>query len=256
MFKPRVIPALLLKNTGLVKTTKFKNPRYIGDPINAVKIFNDMEADELVFLDILASKMNRCISIDFVRKVGDEANMPFSAGGGIKSVDQIKNILNAGAEKVVINSHALADKTLISKASNDYGSSTIVVCVDVKKSYFGRYHIYTKCGTKRTKMDIVDYIQEVEKQGAGELIINCIDRDGTMEGYDIELMKRVSESVGIPVVALGGSGNIKHMSDVLDQTYVSAVAAGSQFVYHGNRNAVLINYPSQKELKIFERSLK
>ncbi len=249
MFRPRVIPVLLLKNLGLVKSMKFKNHRYIGDPINAVKLFNDLGADELAFLDITANNENRSISLDFVKRVGDEANMPFSVGGGIRNLKEIQQILHAGAEKVILNTSASENPEFVKEASDEFGSSTIVVSVDVKKSIFGKELTYIYSGKKATKYDPVNFAKTVESKGAGELIINSIEHDGMMEGYDISLIKRVSEAVRIPVVALGGAGNHIDFKKAFQEGYASAVAAGSFFVYHGPRRAVLINYPCNKELE-------
>jgi cyclase len=252
MFRPRVIPVLLLKNLGLVKSLKFKDYNYIGDPINAVKLFNDLRADELVFLDILASKEKRTIQLSFVQKVGDECNMPFSVGGGIKTIADIKQILNAGAEKVIINTYAAENPEFIKQAAMEFGSSTIVVSIDVKKSLFGKEGTYIFGGSKSTNYNPVDFAKLMEEKGAGELIINSIEKDGTMEGYDLNLVKKVSEAVTVPVIACGGAGNNTHLAEGIKTGYASAVAAGSMFVYHGPRKAVLINYPSKDELqKIF-----
>jgi cyclase len=251
MFRPRVIPILLLNGLGLVKSVQFKNYRYIGDPINAVKIFNDLKADELIFLDILASKENRCVSLDFVRNVGDEANMPFGVGGGIKTIKDIKVIINAGAEKVIINSSAVKDPNFIKRASNEFGASTIVVSIDVKKRFFGNKQVYIIGGRKATGLDPVAFAKLIEKKGAGEIIINSIDKDGLMSGYDLELIKEVSKAVSIPVVAAGGAGSIIDFKLAIS-SYASAVSAGSMFVYHGSRKAVLVNYPSKDKLsKVF-----
>jgi cyclase len=248
MFRPRVIPVLLLKNLGLVKSVKFKNYRYIGDPINAVKLFNDLGADELAFLDIPANRENRSISLDFVRRVGDEANMPFSVGGGIRSIKEIQQVLGAGAEKVILNTFASENPDFVKEASDEFGSSTIAVSIDVKKSLFGKELTYIYSGKKATRYDPVTFAKLVEDKGAGEIIINSIEHDGMMQGYDISLIRRVSEAVRIPVVALGGAGSNTDLRKAFTDGYASAVAAGSMFVYHGPRRAVLINYPGSKEL--------
>ena len=250
MFRPRVIPVLLLKNQGLVKSVKFKNHRYIGDPINAVKLFNDLKADELVFLDINASKNNSLISLDFVKKVGDEANMPFAVGGGIKTILQIRQILNAGAEKVVINTQAVLKPDFIKDAASEFGSSTIVVSIDVKKNLFNKEKTYIFSGTKATIYSPVQFAELAEEMGAGAIIINSIEHDGMMAGYDLNLIKRISESVSIPVVAVGGAGCLTDLKLAVKEGWASAVGAGSLFVYHGPRRAVLINYPTRDELKI------
>ena len=246
MFRPRVIPCLLLKDRGLVKTVKFQNLNYIGDPINAVKIFNDFEADELAFLDIDASKNKRCINLEFVKKIGEEAFMPFAVGGGITSVDQIRSILNNGAEKVVLNTSAIENPGLIKEAAEIFGNQAIVVSIDVKKDLEG-YKVYTMSGTKNTGLDAVKVSMEMEKLGAGELIINSIDRDGLMEGYDLEIIKEISKAVKIPTIALGGAGGLQDFPKAI-KSGAAAVAAGSIFVYSGKNRGILINYPDKKEL--------
>lgn len=254
MYRPRVIPVLLLQNLGLVKTVKFNKPRYIGDPINAVKILNDLKADELVFLDITASKEKRKISLDFVKKVGAEANMPFGVGGGIRTIADIKEIINAGAEKVILNTSAFKNPTFVKEASEEFGSSTIVVSIDVKKRFLKGEQVYIYGGKKATGETPMDYAQKMEELGAGEIIINSIENDGMMNGYDIELIKKISENVTIPTVASCGAGKYSDFSKAINEGYSSAVAAGSMFVYHGPRNAVLINYPTKNELtKIFNK---
>jgi imidazole glycerol-phosphate synthase subunit HisF len=248
MFRPRVIPVLLLRNLGLVKSIRFKDFRYIGDPINAVKIFNDLHADELVFLDITASKEKRKISLDFVRKVGDECNMPFAVGGGIRTIEDIREILNSGAEKVVINTAAAEKPDFIRQASEEFGSSTIVVSIDVKKKFLGDNAVWTYSGSKSTIYDPVTYAKFIAEKGTGEIIIQSIDHDGMMEGYDMDLISKISNSVTIPVIACSGAGSYQHLRQAVKEANASAVAAGSLFVYHGARRAVLVNYPSPEEL--------
>jgi cyclase len=232
----------------LVKSIKFKDYRYIGDPINAVKLFNDLRADELVFLDISASKENRKISLDFVRKVGDESNMPFAVGGGIRSLLDIREILNSGAEKVIINTAAAENPEFIKQASQEFGSSTIVVCLDIKKKFLGNNVVWIYSGSKATSYDPLIYARLMAENGAGELLIQSIDHDGMMAGYDIELLSSISNAVTIPVIACSGAGSYKHLNDAVRKANASAVAAGSLFVYHGPRRAVLINYPTHEEL--------
>jgi imidazole glycerol-phosphate synthase subunit HisF len=248
MFRPRVIPVLLLYKKGLVKSIRFKNYRYIGDPINAVKIFNDLKADELVFLDILASKEKRSISLDFVRKVGEEANMPFAVGGGVNSIDLIRNIINAGAEKVILNTAAVRNPDLILKASEMFGSSTIVVCIDVKRNFFGKERTWIMNAKKSTGYNPVDFALMMEAKGAGELIIQSVERDGSYTGYDIKLINEISRAVKIPVIALGGAGVINDLKLGYTLGYANGLAAGSMFVYQGPRRGILINYPTLKEL--------
>ncbi len=253
MFRPRIIPVLLLRNKGLVKSIKFMNHRYIGDPINAVKIFNDLKADELVFLDILASKENRTISLEFVKNVGEEANMPFAVGGGITTLEQIKAIIAAGSEKVVINTKAALEPDFIRSASEIFGSSTIVVCIDVKKKFLGKEQTWILGGDKPTGFAPEEFAQLIEDKGAGEIIIQSIDRDGAMNGYDIPLVRKISETVKIPVIALGGAGNIVHLKQAYSEGYANGLAAGSMFVYHGARNGILINYPEKAEIETINR---
>ena len=248
MYRSRVIPVLLLKDLGLVKSVQFGKYRYIGDPINAVKIFNDLVADELVFLDILANQEKRRISLDFVRKVGAEANMPFGVGGGIKSLDDIQEVLAAGAEKAVLNTFAMENPTLVREAANEFGTSTITVSMDVKKRLFKGERVFTFGGRRPTRWTPVEWAMHMQDQGAGELVVNSIERDGKMEGYDLDLIRSISECVSIPVVALGGAGTMEHLREALEIGCASAVAAGSMFVYHGPRRAVLINYPDRSEL--------
>lgn len=248
MYRPRIIPVLLLKGNTLVKTIGFKDPKYIGDPINAVKIFNDLKADELVFLDINATKEKRLISLDFVREVGEESKMPFAVGGGIRSLDDIRALISAGAEKVVIGTHATHDPEFIQLAAETFGSSTIVVCIDVKKKFLKGQRVYAKAGSHATEFSPVEFAKLMEERGAGELIIQSIDKDGTMTGYDIDLIKSISEAVSIPVVALGGAGNIEDLKKVWKEGYANGLAAGSLFVFTGTKRGVLINYPEKGEV--------
>jgi len=248
MYRPRVIPILLLQNKGLVKSEQFAKYRYIGDPINAVRIFNDLQADELVFLDILASKENRTIALDFVRKVGEEANMPFAVGGGITTIQQIQDILAAGAEKVVLNSIAVVNPSFVREAAETFGSSTVCVCIDVKKDFLGRLRVWAHAGSKKQSYLPVDFAKMMEQQGAGELIVQSIEKDGMMTGYDLQLIKSIATAVHIPVVAAGGAGKKTDFKLAVEEGYASAVAAGSMFVYHGARKGVLINYPDKKTL--------
>ena len=250
MFRPRVIPCLLLRNLGLVKTIKFKNPRYIGDPINAVRIFNAKRTDELVFLDILATRENKVPPFELIEKIGDECFMPFTVGGGIRDMESIRRILNSGAEKVVVNSHAIRVPEFIEEVAGRFGSQSLIVSIDVKKRFTGRYEVYSHGGTKSTGLDPIEHAQHMESRGAGELLINSIDRDGSLEGYDIDLIKKISESVQIPTIACGGAGKLADLRAAVRDGGASAAAAGSLFVYHGKKHAVLINYPSKDEMQV------
>ena len=250
MLSTRVIPCLLLRGEGLVKTVKFRDPTYVGDPINAVRIFNDKEVDELVFLDILATVEKRPPQIDLIKDIATECFMPFGYGGGIQDVDTAKKILKMGSEKVIFNS-AATNLELIREAADLFGSQSVVVSMDVKRGRRGKYEVFTHSGTVGTKQNPIQYAKNVEAAGAGEIFLNSIDRDGTMEGYDIELLKSVTSVVNVPVVACGGAGILRHFQEATLKGGASAVSAGSMFVFHGPHRAVLINYPTQDELKQF-----
>ncbi len=249
MLRTRVIPCLLLKNLGLVKTIKFKDPKYIGDPINAVKIFNEKEVDELIFLDIIATVENKTPQMELISRIAGECFMPLTYGGGIRRLEDIKELFGLGIEKVAINSNAVENPNLIRNAVDYFGGQSIVVSIDVKKNSFGTYEVFTHGGTKGTNLDPVNFAIQMEEMGAGEILLNSVDNDGTMEGYDIALIKNVSESVGVPVIACGGAGKIDDFANAVNQGKASAVAAGSLFVFHGIHRAVLINFPTQEELK-------
>ena len=253
MLRPRIIPVLLLKENFLVKSVKFKNHSYIGDPLNAVKLFNDLRADELVFLDINASKNGTVVSFDLIKEIGEEANMPFSVGGGINSLSQIENLIKAGAERVIIGNEAVVNPEFINFASKAFGSSTITVCIDVKKNLFGKELIYSLNGRTAHKHNVVDFAKLMEQNGVGELIVQSIDKDGMMMGYDKELIKKISDEVTVPVVALGGAGNYNHLKDMYSFCKVRGIGSGSTFIYQSNMRGVLINYPTSKEkIAIYE----
>lgn len=248
MLRTRVIPVLLLKGKGLVKTVKFDKPRYIGDPINAIRIFNEKETDELVFLDIEAGKKRQKPDFDLIEKIASECFMPLGYGGGISNLEDIKRLFSIGVEKVVINTHALIDLELITKASEIYGSQSIVVSVDVQKNFWGNYRVYSHSNQKHSRKDLFSYLREAQTTGAGEIFLNAVDQDGTMHGYDTDLIRQVAAFVQVPLVVCGGAGKLADFREAVCAG-ASGVAAGSLFVYHGPLNAVLINYPSQKELK-------
>lgn len=249
MLRARVIPCLLLKDSGLVKTIKFKNPYYVGDPVNAVKIYNDKEVDEIIFLDITASKEGRKPPFKLISQIADECFMPFAYGGGIRTIEDANEIFRLGAEKVIINSYAIENTSFIKTLSQVFGSQSIVVSIDAKKSFFNKYEVYTYGGKTRTKLNPIDFAIKMQEFGAGELFLNSIDRDGTMEGYDIELISKVSNAVSIPVIACGGAGRIQDFSEAVKKGGASAVAIGSMAVFQGKNRAVLINFPYPDELK-------
>ena len=251
MIKPRVIPALLLKGQGLVKTVKFKEPKYLGDPINIVRIFNDKEVDELVLLDITATPEKRGPQFDLLKNIAGEAFIPLAYGGGIRSMNDVRKLLSIGIEKLIMNTSAVETPLLVREVADHAGSQAAVVSMDVKKGLLGKYEVLTHCGQKKTGLDPVNHAVEMERMGVGEILINSIDRDGTMQGYDVELVRKVADAVSVPVVACGGAGNLSHVSEVIKQGHASAAAAGSIFVFQGPLRGVLISYPTPKELKEF-----
>ncbi len=249
MLKTRVIPCLLLKDGGLVKTVKFKHPSYVGDPINAVKIYNEKEVDELLFVDIMATVEGRRPPLKTIAEIATECFMPFGYGGGIRRIEEMKEIFRLGVEKVAINSYAVENPDFIAKASELFGSQSIIVSIDAKKNWLGRYEVCIHGGRRSTGLDPVRFAAVMEKKGAGELLINSIDRDGTMDGYDIGLIRNITQAVTIPVIACGGAGTVEDFSEAVKKGGASAVAAGSKVVYQGRNRAVLINFPAQEELE-------
>lgn len=245
----RIIPCLLLRNQGLVKTIKFKKEIYIGDPINAIRIFNDKEVDELVFLDILATREKRPPNLEYIKKLAGECFMPFAYGGGITNIDQIAELNAIGVEKIIVNSIAFSDASFVKQAVERFGSSTIVISIDVKKDFFGKYHVYTHGGTKKISISLKEILNKINEWQVGEVIVNSIDKDGTMQGYDEFLIKLVTDVLDMPVIALGGAGVIKDFQSVIMNAGASAVAAGSFFVFYGPHKAVLINYPTNEQIK-------
>ena len=248
MRRTRVIPVLLLHQGGLVKTVKFKDPVYVGDPINAVKIFNEKEVDEIAIIDIDASRERRSPDIKRIIEIASEAFMPMAYGGGINSIEQVKEILYSGIEKVIINKAAFETPELITNAAKLFGSQSIMVSVDVKKSFLKGMRVYTANGKTNTGIKPDDFAYKMQNLGAGEILLNCIDKDGTFEGYDYELIENVSKRLNIPLIACGGASEIEDFKKAV-RSGASAVAAGSMFVFQRPHKAVLISYPSQKELK-------
>lgn len=247
MLKARVIPCLLLKEEGLVKTENFKNPTYIGDPVNAVKLFNEKEADELILLDIDATANDLEPDYRLISQIATECRMPLCYGGGIKTLEQAKKIIGLGVEKLAISSAALNDRKIIHDIANEVGSQSVSVVLDVKKKLFGDYEVYTHNGTKRLKRNPFDLISEIENMGAGEIIINSIDQDGKMKGYDLNLAKRFRETVNIQLSILGGAGNLDDIRSLIKECGIIGAIAGSLFIFKGRLKAVLINYPSSTE---------
>ncbi|MGI8602768.1 MAG: AglZ/HisF2 family acetamidino modification protein [Verrucomicrobiales bacterium] len=249
----RAIPCLLLRRQGLVKTVKFSQPRYVGDPINTVRIFNEKEVDELVFLDITATPDGHEPQFDLVEGISKECYMPFAYGGGLQTVEQVKRILGNGAEKAVINSAVHYRPALITEAANLFGSQSVVVSVDVKRGWLGKLEVVVNGGRQRTGADPISYARRAVELGAGELLVTSVDRDGTFEGYDLPLISQICSAVSVPVVACGGAGQLDDLRLVVTEAGASAAAAGSLFVYQGPHRAVLINYPDRHVLdEMFE----
>ena len=248
MLRTRVIPILLLKDSGLYKGVQFKDHRYVGDPINVVKIFNEKEVDELVFLDISATE-NQSINYELIADISAETFMPFAYGGGISQIEQVEKLFRLGVEKVIINSAAYYTPELIAQASKLAGSQSIVVAIDVKKNFIGRYEVFVNNGKSRTKQNPVEYAKRMQDLGAGELIVTSINHEGMGGGYDIDLLQKILSEVDIPVVASGGAGSIDDFAEAVTKAGVSAVSAGSVFIFHGKHRAVLMTYPSYEKLE-------
>ena len=250
MLRSRIIPCLLVHNNGLVKTVKFKDPKYVGDPINAVKIFNEKEVDELIVLDIDATKGNRGPNLKMIKSLADECRMPFCYGGGITTVEQAKKIISLGVEKVALSYSALNNISLCQEIGDVIGNQSIVVVIDVKKKkIFGGYDIYTHNGTKKSKWELHDFISKLEEIGVGEIVINSIDNDGVMLGYDFPLAESVRKKCSIPITVLGGAGSLKDIKKLISKFKIIGAAAGSLFVFKGKYKAVLISYPNREERK-------
>ena len=249
MLQKRIIPCLLLHKGGLYKTQNFKKPTYIGDPINAIKIFNEKEVDELMFLDIDATVQNKEPNYKMIEDIASECFMPLCYGGGVKTLDQMKKIYSLGVEKISISSAAIENPNLIQEAANIFGNQSVIVTVDIKKDFFGKKKVFINNGKKNTKINPVDFIKRVEALGAGEIVVNSIDHDGVMKGYDIELLKEIKSNIKVPVIALGGAGNLNHIKEIFEISKVDAVACGSMFVYQGPLKGVLISYPSYQKIQ-------
>jgi cyclase len=243
MYRARIIPCLLIRGNGLVKTKKFKDPVYIGDPLNAMRIFSDKEVDEIVVLDIDASRLGGEINYDLISEMAGEAFMPMAYGGGIRSIDQVRRLIRSGIEKIVVNSATVDSTDVITAAAGIFGRQAVVGAIDVKRSLFGGYKVMVKSGTVEVSVGLDDHVRNLVSAGVGEIFINSIDQDGLMTGYDLNLVRRVSELVDVPVVACGGAGTVEHLQAGV-AAGAAAVSAGSMFVFHGKRRAVLINYPS------------
>ena len=254
MFVPRVIPCLLIHKGGLVKTVRFKNPKYIGDPINTVKIFNEKEVDELIIMDIDATPANREPDYSSIEDIVSEAFMPVCYGGGITCIEQMQRIFWTGVEKVSLSASAINNHALVKEAAGHFGSQSIVVTLDITKTFLKReYQVVTHNATKKIGLNPLETAVLMEKSGAGELVISNVDRDGLMTGYDVDIIKKIAGAVDIPTIALGGAGTLDHLKEVVTEGGAFAAAAGSMFVYHGKHRAVLVNYPKLKQImELFE----
>ena len=247
MLRPRIIPCLLVRNKGLVKTAKFSPFKYVGDPINAVKIFNEKEADELIVLDIDATSTGASPDFSMIQKLAAECRMPLCYGGGVKTVSDAVKIIGLGVEKVAISSAALADSELITKIAAEIGSQSVVVVLDVKKSMLGKYAVYTHNGQHKTHYSPFDAAKQAEAAGAGEIVLNSIDLDGQMKGYDLELASKVRAVVRLPMTVIGGAGSLTDIGCLIKTCGTIGAGAGSLFVFKGPYRAVLINYPDQAQ---------
>jgi len=248
----RVIPALLRQGTGLVKTRGFRDPKYVGDPINAVKIFNEKEVDEIALLDIAATEEEREPDLRAIEEIAGEAFMPLAYGGGIRTEEQAARVFRAGAEKVVLNTAAFAEAGLVRRLADRFGSQSVLVSLDVKKDWLGRPRVFTRRGRRGTGLSPAEAARRMEAEGAGELIVHSIEREGTGSGYDVALIRAVADAVQVPVVALGGAGRVEHFGAAVREGHASAVMAGSLFVFHGPHRAVLIQFP---EAAVLDRIL-
>lgn len=248
MLNSRIIPVLLLERKSLVKTIKFRNSNYIGDPINTVLIFNELEVDELIFLDIKASVNNQKPNFELLRKIADECFMPLAYGGGISSLEIAKTILDIGFEKIVLNSHTMRNPKLISELANQFGSQAIIVAIDVKYNIFGNPTVRTFSGRKNSNKEPFEWAKKVESLGAGEIILTSIDREGSWGGYDLKLVKEISNSISIPVIANGGCGSVNDIFKVVNESNASAAAVSSMVLYQKKDMGILINTPDKEEL--------
>lgn len=256
MLRPRIIPSLLIHDNGLVKTVNFKKPKYVGDPINAVKIFNEKAVDELAIFDIDATVLGKEPNYSLIERLASQSMMPLCYGGGVKTVEQAQRIFSLGIEKIALSSAIIQNPKLITQIADRVGAQSVIVVLDVKKKLLGGYEVYIHNGKKATGINPLKFVEEAQKLGAGEIVINSIDRDGVMKGYDLELIAKIREKISLPMTVLGGAGSLKDIETVIDKHGVIGVAAGSLFVFKGPYKAVLINYPTQLEKnKIFKINL-
>lgn len=247
MLHPRIIPCLLVHDDGLVKTVKFKDPKYVGDPINAVKIFNEKEADELIVLDIDATVMGREPNFRLISQFAAECRMPLCYGGGVRTVEHAKRIIGLGVEKVALSAAVIDDPTLISRIAAEIGSQSVVIVLDVKTGLFGKQEVWTHNGRRNSGKTPLELAKEAERLGAGEVVINSIDRDGQMKGYDLALARKIRENIQLPMSVLGGAGSLHDIGALIKECGVVGASAGSFFVFKGQYRAVLISYPAPEQ---------
>lgn len=250
MLRPRIIPCLLVHDKGLIKSINFKNYKYVGDPINAVRIFNEKEVDELMVLDIDATAENREPDYKMIENLATECRMPLCYGGGVKTVEQAQRIFSLGVEKIAISSAIFEDLTLIQKMGEKVGTQSIVVVLDVKRKILGGYEVYTHNGKRKTGKNPIEFAKELEKLGVGEIVVNSIDHDGVMKGYDLALIEKIREVISIPMTVLGGAGTLNDIGQLISKFGIIGASAGSLFVFKGIYKAVLINYPTRIEKDI------
>lgn len=250
MLQTRVIPCLLLKNDGLVKTVQFKNATYVGDPINTVRIFNEKEVDELIFLDIEASTLKKDPDFKLLSEIADECFMPLAYGGGLHSIEQVRKIFSIGIEKVAVNSYAHENPAFITEIANIYGAQAVIASIDVKKNFWKKNEVVSLSASKKHKYTTIEWAKEMESRGAGEILLTSVDREGTWSGYDLELIQSITSVVDIPVIAHGGAGSISDFTAAKKNAHASAMGIGSMVVYQKKDMGVLINFPDRQKLEI------
>jgi len=248
MLRTRVIPCLLLRNESLVKTVKFGRFGYIGDPLNTCRIFNEFEVEELAFLDITASRQGREPNLKILQDISNECFMPLSYGGGIRNLETAERIFNIGFEKIVLNTYVFENPAIITELARAFGSQSIIVAIDVRKDFWGKYQAFSLSGSVNQKRNPVEWAKEMEDRGTGEILLTSIDREGTYEGFDVGLIAQITEALTIPVIAHGGAGTVRHIGEAVNNGHASAVALGSMVVYQGKGLGVLVNFPDREQL--------
>ncbi len=249
MLRKRIIPILLLKDDELIKSTKFKDHQYVGDPINAVRIFNEIKVDEIILLDVFKSKNNLDLNYEIIKDIADECRMPFTYGGGIKNLKQVEKLFLIGVEKISINTTALENEQIIKSLSKVYGSQSVVISIDIKEDFFGNKRIYNSSKKKFLKINIIDQIQKYIDLGAGEILINNVSKEGTLNGFDFSLLKLLNKKLNIPIIVNGGINSYKEINLILGNENIDAVGVGAFFIYYGPHRAVLISYMPDDERK-------